>query len=416
MKEDKISIQLARKLFLQSQLLSGKAKSVRGKKGVLQSINKLGYVQIDPLSVIERAHHHTLWTRLPDYDTSILNELQAKDRHIFEYWGHALSYLPMTDYRYFIPRMDNFRNPKTKWVQILIDQGEPLMQPVLDRIRNEGPLSIKEIEEGSNVKNEQDYKKSVRATLDLLFWRGDLMVSKRNNLQKYYDLTERVIPGNLNITIPGNNEICEFLVGRALSAFGIAQEKEIRLFMQPESSRDFHFLAASNKIISSYLKEIIHSGSVIPLKIDGIEAKFYAMKGNIERISNLKQVPPSVFILSPFDNLIIRRQRTKLLFGFDYSLECYTPAAKRKYGYFVLPILWGEDFVGRMDAKADRKNAVLKIINLVFEPEFNSFGDFLPLFSEKLVDFARFNKCKLIEFDKVAPAKVKSELVQLVKK
>ncbi len=415
MKEDKISVHLARKLFLQSQLLSGNVKSTIGKKGVLQCIKKLGYVQIDPLSVIERAHHHTLWTRLPDYDATTLNELQEKDRLIFEYWGHALSYLPMTDYRYFIPRMDNFRNPKTKWVQILLNQGEPFIQPVLEKIRNEGPLSIKEFEAGSNDKNSQDYKKAVKATLELLFWRGDLMVSKRNNLQKYYDLTERVIPGNLNTAIPGNHEICEFLVSRALSAFGIAQEKEIRLFMQPESSRDFHFLAANNKMISSYLKEIVDSGNVIPLKIEGIEAKFYAMKGNIENISNLKQDPPTVFILSPFDNLVIQRERTKLLFGFDYILECYTPAAKRKYGYFVLPILWGEHFVGRMDAKADRKNAVLKILNLVFEPEFNSFDEFLPLFSEKLVDFARFNKCDIIEFDKVAPAKVKSEVVLLVK-
>ena len=415
MKEVKISIQLARRLVLQSQLLSGKVKSEKGKEGVLQSINKLGYVQIDPLSVIERAHHHTLWTRLPDYDARYLNELQAKDRLIFEYWGHALSYLPMTDYRYFIPRMDNFRNPKTKWVQILQNQGEPFIQPVLERIRNEGPLSIKEFEASSNDKNSEDYKKAMGVTLELLFWRGDLMVSRRNNLQKYYDLTERVIPGNIDITIPANHEICEFLVGRALSAFGVAQEKEIRLFMQPESSRDFHFLAANKKMISSYLKEIVHSGNVIPLKIEGSEAKFYTMKGNIETISNLKQVLPTVFILSPFDNLIIQRERTKLLFGFNYALECYTPATKRKYGYFVLPILWGEVFVGRMDVKADRKNAVLKILNLVFEPEFNSFDELLPLFSKKLIDFARFNKCDIIEVDKVVPAKVKSELVQLVK-
>ena len=415
MKKEKISIKLARRLFLNSQFMDDRTKLKEGKQGILQIITKLGYIQIDPLSVIERAHHHTLWTRLSDYDATNLIELQAKDRRIFEYWGHALSYLPMADYRYFIPRMNNFNHPKTKWVQSLLKQGEPFIQTVLERIRQEGQLSIKEFEAGSKAKNNHEYKKSIRITLELLFWRGDLMVSERNNLQKYYDLTERVLPENINTAIPAPMEICQFLVGRAFSALGAANEREIRIFMQPESSRDFHFLAADKKVISQHLKELVASGDVIQLDVEGVDTTYYTLKEYIENISTLKQTPSTAFILSPFDNLIIQRERTKLLFGFDYALECYTPAAKRKYGYFVLPILWGENLVGRLDAKADRNNAVLKILNLVFEPEFNGFDEFLPAFVKKLTEFARFNLCKRIEIDDVWSIKIKSTLKELVK-
>lgn len=414
MQKEKISLQSARRLFLSSQLLAGKMKLDQGKEGILQTINKLGYVQIDPLSVIQRAHHHTLWTRLPDYDHDNLNQLQAKDRLIFEYWGHALSYLLIADYRYFLIRMKNFENPQTKWVKTLYEQSKAVIKPVLERIQNEGSLSIKEFEAKSKGTNVHDYKKSVRVALEFLFWRGDLMVTERNNLQKYYDLTERVLPDKINTSIPESREICRFLVNRALSAFGLAQEKEIRLFMQPESSRDFHFLAADQKLISFYLKELEESGEITSLQIEGIDATYFTLKDNIEYISTLQTSSSEVYILSPFDNLIIQRERTKQLFGFDYSLECYTPAAKRKYGYFVLPVLWGDNLIARFDAKADRKNTALKIINLVFEPEFTAFDEFLPIFAKKLLEFSCFNSCNQIDFEEVTPVKAKPKLNRMV--
>jgi uncharacterized protein YcaQ len=143
---------------------------------------------------------------------------------------------------------------------------------------------------------------------------------------------------------------------------------------------------------------------------------YYALPETIDKSDALGQMPRQVSLLSPFDNLIIQRERTKQLFGFDYTLECYTPAAKRKYGYFTLPIMWGERLVGRLDPKADRKRASLIVRNLVLEPEFGHFDQFLPAFARHLEEFARFNQCQEIQVRKTLPTDIKSTLQRLVEK
>ena len=377
----------------------------------------MGYVQIDPLSVITRAHHHTLWTRRPDYDAEMLYELQAKDQRVFEYWGHALSYFPMSDYRYCLPRMRNFEEPKSKWANYLLEKYGHLMQPVLERIRKEGPLSPKDFARSPGTKRAAwGNEDATKAALDLLFWKGEIMITERRDLMKLYDLTERVLPKHIDTRMPDDNELGQFFLCRALSAYGVAQEREIRIFMQPETSRDLHIQAASKEVISKSLTDFVEAGEVIPVEIeDDKSANYYALLETIERSAKLEQMPAGILLLSPFENLIIHRERTKRLFGFDYALECYLPAAKRKYGYLVLPILWGETFVGRLDPKADRKKKVLIIRNLVFEHVFEAFDDFLPALADKLRDFAGFNQCAKIEFEKISPAKIRAPLERFVK-
>ena len=139
------------------------------------------------------------------------------------------------------------------------------------------------------------------------------------------------------------------------------------------------------------------------------------MAGDIESLSRLRKTSPQIHLLSPFDNFIIARDRISRLFGFDYTLECYTPASMRNYGYFVLPILWGEQFAGRLDPKADRKYKTLIIQNLVFEPTFGATETFLHHLVRRLWDFARFNDCEKITIEKTKPAKIKSELIRHIK-
>jgi len=202
----------------------------------------------------------------------------------------------------------------------------------------------------------------------------------------------------------------------ALSAYGVAQEKEIQVFLQPGSARDFIFQAAGREVISNSLRELMEAGEVSPLKIseDG-SSEYYALTETLEKAAHNQTAPGQVFLLSPFDNLIIQRERTKRLFGFDYSLECYTPAAKRKYGYFVLPILWGDKLIGRLDPKAERKKKTLVIRSLVFEPEFTAFDEFIPSLAMKLKEFARFNGCEKVVFEKVSPAGIKATIKRLMK-
>lgn len=414
-----ISSRLARRLALRAQLLDGSPELPAGKEGVAQTIEKLGYVQIDPLAVVERAHHHTLWTRRPDYKTDMLHELQAKDRRVFEYWTHALAYLPMSDYRYCLPRMHNFHNPnQSQWARYFLENYGHLMQPVLEQIRKAGPLSSKDFQSPPKEKHHTGWSppKEAKGALELLFWKGDLMISERRNSQKIYDLTERVLPSHVDTSFPDDDELGQFLVRRALAAFGVAQEKEIRLFMQPGSPRDSHVGAANKEVVSKSLSDLVEAGEVIRVAIEKQQsADYYAQSNTIEESAGFDQVAPDVFLLSPFDSLIIQRERTKRIFGFDYTLECYVPAAKRTVGYYVLPILWGAHFVGRLDPKAEHKRKTLIIRNLVFEPEFSAFDEFLPLFAEKMTDFARFNQCTRIVFEKISPAKITAPVQRFMK-
>ena len=227
MKKTTLSLRSARRIAFRAQLLDGKGRFPSGKKGVARTIEKLGYVQIDTISVIERAHHHTLWTRRQDYDPRMLHELQAVDRRVFEYWGHAASYLPISDYRYYLPLKRDYRNPRSKWTRQMLEKHGHLMDSVLERIRVEGPLGSRDFEPPPGIKRGTWWDWKPRKTaLELLFWRGDLMVRERRNFQRLYDLTERVLPPETDTRIPDEDELGRFLVRRALSAHGVARERE----------------------------------------------------------------------------------------------------------------------------------------------------------------------------------------------
>jgi uncharacterized protein YcaQ len=401
----KISIKAARRLALNCQLLDGRTKTHQGKEGIARIIEKLGYIQVDTIAVIERAHHHTLWTRCPGYAPEVLDELQAKDRRVFEYWGHAHSYLPMSDYRYYIPLMRRFENPRNNWIRQLQAKYGHLMEPVLKRVRDEGPLSSKDFEADPKSKRRLWWsRKPAKIALELLFWRGDLMISERRNFERVYDLTERVLPGDIDTSPPDGRELGRFLVWRALSAYGIAGGKEIRE----------HLNIADKESVEKGLDDLIDSGEVTAVKIDGDEnSDYYGSADCIERASRMRKKKSGIFILSPFDNLIIQRDRTLRIFGFDYALECYTPPSKRKFGYYILPVLWGEEFSARLDPKADRKRKVFLIRKLLFEPEFDDYDRFLPAFAGKLKELARFNQCDKIKIEKVYPVKYKGETIRL---
>jgi uncharacterized protein YcaQ len=394
-----ISLKLAKRLALHASLIHSGDELPTGKNGVLHAIEHLGYVQIDTISVIRRAHHHTLWSRCSDYQSDMLQQLQANDRKVFEYWGHAASYLPMSDFRYYLPQMRSFRNPQNKWIKNQLKISKPLITPVLERIRKEGALGSKDFKHPDNDTRDSWWGwKPAKAALEMLFWQGELMITERRNFQRIYDLTERVLPEDVNTSHPDDTELGRFLVRRALNAYGVAQEREIK----------DHIVAIEHPtktIISKTLNEMLVTNEIVRIKIPEIEADdYYALPETIETTEKLEKAPPYVHILSPFDNLVMNRKRIKELFDFEYTLEAYTPPAKRVYGYFVLPILWNETLVGRLDVKADRKRKILTIRNLVFEPIFKDFDRFPPIFKEQLQQFAQFNGCDDVIIEKISPS------------
>ncbi|HDS29137.1 MAG TPA: winged helix-turn-helix domain-containing protein, partial [Candidatus Acetothermia bacterium] len=385
-----LSVSEARQITLRAQRLDG-GRSLAGMDGAAQVIDQLGYVQIDSIAVVERAHHHTLWGRCDGYRPEVLDLLMA-DRRVFEYWAHALALLPISDYRFYVPRMQQQRDGRRGWLRPWRDEHGELIDQVLNRIRSEGPLASKDFAppEGATSRTWWDWKPA-KTALEVLFWQGDLMISRRDGFQKLYDLTERVLPAETNTRPPSPEELGRFHVRRALRGLGLATEREIKTL--------FHLSDLAQ--IRRTLHLLQEEREVVAVQIEGAPGTNYALAAAIE--------PPAsptlriARVLSPFDNLVILRDRLERLFGFEYTIECYLPAGKRRYGYFVLPVLWGTEMIGRLDAKADRKEGRLLVKGFWFEPSFSSFDAVLPSLAEELARFARFNGSKSVEMGLIHP-------------
>ena len=412
-----ISRDEAVQIVLNAQLLNGNSKLLKGKSGTAGIINKLGYIQIDTISVINRAHHHTLWTRNNNYSEKHLHDLQANDKFIFEYWTHAMSFIPMEDYRYSLPRMKNFKKPKSKWLKYRFNQSQKYFGYVLNRIKNEGQLSSSDFENDTGKKGGTWWDwKPTKTALEYLFWQGDLMISERKKFQKFYDLKEKVLPGNIDTAMPSIKELSSYFIIHALNSLGIASEKEILKFMQPGKSKVSDLQIVDKASMKNTIDALLEKGDIIHLFIGNDHKTLnYATPEIIEDIHGRQKRTSHVHILSPFDNLIIQRERTKRLFNFDYAVECYLPPSKRKYGYFVTPILWNNKFAGRFDPKADRKKDTLVINNLVFENDFKVQDKFISLFSEKLKSFAEFNNCRKVVIKKCTPVSIKKIIINQLK-
>jgi len=412
MKCIKLTISRARQIAVEAQFLNRNRDTCTGKEDILRIIDQLGYVQIDTISIINRSHHHTLWTRNPHYDETMLHELQAGDRAVFEYWGHAMSYLPMHDYRFNIRRMRNFENPSSPWAVMQFEKCRHLLKDVLKRIREEGPLCSRDFKPAKKGGTWWDWKPA-KVALEMLLWRGDLMVTGRKNFQKVYDLTERVLPPHIDIRPPDDEELGRFIVGRAIRAFGVAGLKEMMNYLQPASSRDSDFRLAGRDVIEKAVHNMLESREIIPVRLENHSGCYYVSSKTLENRTDSKSAAPVLLhLLSPFDNLIIQRERTRHLFDFDYSLECYVAPSRRRYGYFVLPVLWGDTLAGRLDPKADRKTETMIIHNLVLEPEAVPPDVLIPALAKKLAEFSVFNGCKKIEIIRAVPDSVKKKLVK----
>lgn len=371
-----ISKQQACKIVLLNQFAGSSGHGVNTTFGI---INKLGYVQIDTISVVARAHHHTLWSRSANYLPEHLDLLQ-QNRQIFEYWSHAAAYLPMEDYRFCLPRMKDMSTKAVNWYP----KAKEMTAHVLERIRDEGPLQSKDFEHKAKNNNGWWDWKPAKQALELLFMQGKLMIAQRHNFQKVFDLTERVLPDNIDTSFPSNEEYARYLIARFLKSHGLGNEAE------------FGYLRKGMKAaIHRELKHYVEKGEIIPLSIEG---KTYYTTGSHLELLNQRLPKRRVKILSPFDNLLIQRKRLAFLFDYDYQLECYVPQDKRQFGYFCLPLLWGDQFIGRLDAKADRQHKNLIVQNIFIEKKPSQLDRFKQELELSLQQFAQFNGCEQIEW------------------
>lgn len=396
-----LSTAQVRRAALHCQLLDGRSRLGRGGNALARLIDHLGYIQIDTISVVERAHHHTCWVRLPSYRAGGLERL-LESRRVFEYWGHAASYLPTSDYRFYLPAMRRHRERPHAWVAEQRRRHGHILGDVLSRIRNEGPLTAQDFETPDGARGPWWGWKPAKAALELLFWQGDLMIAGRRGFQRVYDLTERVLPPDVDTTVPTDAELARFLVTRALNAYGVAREYDIR-----------GHIKADQQLVAGGISEMLADGTVLELKVEGEKLPYYALADRIDALASLRAVRPRLHLLSPFDNLVIQRNRLRRLFSFDYTIECYTPPGKRVYGYFSLPILWGARFAGRLDAKAERVDGVLSVRGLWLEDGFSPDDPFIDALAAKLREFAAFNGCDSLRIACRKPARLVAELKTL---
>lgn len=380
---ESLSLLEARKLALVSQGLSKKNQQDSKRLKTLKVFERLGYVQIDTISVVQRAHHHTLWSRNASYQVEHLEQL-VSNKKIFEYWAHAAAYLPMRDYRFTLPRKHAIKIGEQKhWYQ----KDHKLMDHVLKRIEKEGPLMAKDFISENNKSNGWGSKPSKQA-LESLFIQGDLMIPERRKFHKLYDLTERVLPTDLDISMPTEQEYRQFLVLNYFKAHGFGNLTEITYLLKGVKSQ-----------VQLALQELCENGNIQNVTIAGVE---YFVCSEALALLNQRLNRKQAKILSPFDNLLIQRKRTSHIFNFKYQLECYVPAKKRQFGYFCLPILWDGTLVARADCKVDRVTSTLNVIHLFVEPALRNKELFYCALEEELNAFAIFNQCNKHVINKVS--------------
>jgi uncharacterized protein YcaQ len=373
----------ARKLALVSQGFAQPAAS-RGRRGALAAVERLGYVQIDTISVVARAHHHTLWNRAPGYRPEHLDALVA-ERAVLEYWAHAAAYLPMEDYRFCLPRMRAIASGQRHWYE----RDSKLMREILARFRDEGELRAADFDAHTASTGMWNWG-PVKRALEQLFMEGEILVTRRDNFQKVFDLPERVLPEGIDTSQPAMDEYAGHLVDRYFDAHGIARAGDVG-----------HLRKGMGPAIREAVTARIEAGALLPARVSGQDDLLVTTDFEMRLARRLPR--SQVRLLSPFDNLVIQRDRLARLFGFDYQLECYVPAPKRRHGYFSLPVLWGDRLVARADCKADRATGVFHVHRLTAEPRLRDLDAFAHAAANALEEFAFFNGCRRVLVKRTEP-------------
>jgi uncharacterized protein YcaQ len=352
-----LTIDAARLLLLAVQGLAQPPARPAEKQDVLDTIHRMGALQIDTIHVVARSPYLVLFSRLGGYDPTWLDELLNEGR-LFEYWAHAACFLPIEDYSLYVSRMENLfqRYYSPEWIQ----NHQETIDRVLQRIREEGSVRSADFERADGRKGLWWDWKEEKQVLEYLHTCGILMIARREKFQRVYDLRERVLPAWNAKPAPPLEEAQDRLAEGAVRALGAAPARWVP---------DYFRLPKTGMV--RRLDRMADEGRLLRVTVTGWDAPWYVHQQNIgllEQAAAGEIRPTRTTLLSPFDPIVWDRERARALFGFDYSLECYLPQPKRTYGYFVLPILHHGRLVGRLDAKAHRKEGIFEVRALYLEP------------------------------------------------
>lgn len=377
----------------------------RGKNGTLEAIKRLECVQTDPINVVHRNHHLVLHNRVTDYKPSYLEELLYKDRRVFEYWCNEKSIIPIEDFPYFRYRMQNpsqFHSPFYERIKAKRKELKDDITYVLSEIKKHGPLSAREIRQKGKIKGQMATK-----VLNLLWDCGDLMIHHMEGNRRYYDLTERVLPPNIQeMETPSREEYERFIIQKYMRAYGLIDTRNWRFGWLP--------LKASQR--KAIVKEMVEDDRLCPVKIEDVKQVYYVLEEHPGLLENSDTpISEKVHFMAPLDNLLWNRRMISEIFDFNYAWEVYKVPEKRVYGYYVMPILYGTRFIGRLDPKLDRQNKRMIINSLLLE-ENDLDKSFISELATTIQRFLKFHDASHLSIKKTQPKELKDAVMRELSK
>jgi uncharacterized protein YcaQ len=343
-----LSTSAARRLWLRAQRLDEPAPFGTGPDATRAAVEHLGYVQIDTINVIERCHHHILYTRIPQYRRADLQRAQSVDKTVFEYWTHALSYLPTRDMRFFVGAMKRHWARRSVWFTAVTPQD---LRKVLILIRGDGPLTIRDIDDDVLVEKDHLWasRKPSKRALQLAFYRGILTISQRSGMLKTYELTTRHFGWERLPKAAPERERLEYRLDRTLRTQGVVSLASV-CYLEPRLK------PGVRRLIETRLRR----NDLVPVVLEGAgKTEHWARPEALD--APVSPTPGMVHILSPFDPLVRERKRLQVFFGYEHRFEAYVPKEKRVFGYFACPVLVDDAIVAAIDLKTDRENGKLLV-------------------------------------------------------
>jgi hypothetical protein len=356
----------ARLLLMGAQGLLAEPARAATPAALLELVRRMGFVQLDSISYVERAHHLTLFSRSDGYRREHLARLLERDRSLFEHWTHDASAVPVEWFPHWKPRFARAAariRQNRWWAERMGGEPDKVLAAVRGRVAREGPLRSQDFEHERGASSAWWGWKPQKAALEYLWHTGELTVARREGFQKVYDLTERVFPELHRAPAPPEEEHTEWACSTAFERLVVATPKELADFwnaLEPARAK-------------AWCERAAREGRIVPVVVEphGAGAKpkpSYALADWERRLSRLPAPPPRTRLLSPFDPVLRDRARALRLFGFDYRFEAFVPEPSRVYGYYVLPVLEGERLVGRIDPKFERADGALRVRRVFWEP------------------------------------------------
>jgi uncharacterized protein len=390
---------VTRRLVLSRQQLAGPPRPVADREAIMEVATELASLQLDPINVVARSHLLVLWSRLGRYDPADLESLLWRERRLFEYWAHAAAIVCTEDYpihSLLMRRYPSERYASNRRLRTWLADNQTLRRSILRQLRASGPLPTRALEDRAETAWQSSgwtAGRNVDRMLDVLWTQGRIMVAGRQGRQRVWDLAERCLPSWAPTRRPLEREVVRLAAQRSLRALGVATARDI----------DRHFTQGRYPGLATVLAGLERSGRIerVRLAANGSErpGPWYVHADDLDLLERLQagDWEPRTTLLSPFDNLLIDRERTERLFGFRFRMEIYVPKAARRYGYYVLPILHGDRLVGRVDPALDRARG--RLVVKAIHPEPDAPADAGPAVATALDQLATFLGADGVDLD-----------------